>query len=51
MCYLRRGDDDLSVHELLVKLAVLALLVRGCDERVALLLEPFADALLILCGP
>ena len=50
MCYVRRGDDDFSVHELLVKLAVLTLLVRGGDEGVALLLEPFADAQLILRG-
>lgn len=41
-------DDDLGVHELLVELAVLALLVRGRHKRVALVLEPFPDAELVL---
>lgn len=46
---LRGGDDDLGVDQLLVKLGALALLVRGGDEGVALVLEPFADAQLVLC--
>ena len=48
--YVRCGNDDLSVDELLVELGVLALLVGGGDEGVALVLEPFADAELVLCG-
>ena len=47
---LRGGDDDLCVDELLVELGVLALLVRRGDERVALLLDPLADAQLVLSG-
>lgn len=47
---LRSGDDDLCVDELLVELGVLALLVRRGDERVALLLDPLADAQLVLSG-
>ena len=35
---LRSGDDDISVDELLVKLGVLALLVRGSYKSVALVL-------------
>ena len=42
-----RGDDDLGVDELLVKGRVLALLARCRHERVALVLEPFADAELV----
>lgn len=48
--YSRGGDDDLSVDELLVELGVLALLVGGGDEGVALVLEPLADAELVLGG-
>lgn len=44
----RRGDDDLRVHQLLVKLGVLALLVRCGNERVALVLDPLADTELVL---
>lgn len=44
----RRGDDDLRVNQLLVKCGVLALLVRCCDKRVALLLDPLAEAELVL---
>ncbi len=47
---LRGGDDDFGVDELLVKLGVLALLVRGGHEGVALALEPLAQAELILGG-
>ncbi len=47
---LRGGDDDFGVDELLVKLGVLALLVGGGHEGVALVLEPFADAELVLSG-
>lgn len=46
---IRGGDDDLSIDELLVELGALALLVRGGDQGVALVLEPFADAELVLC--
>ena len=42
------GDDDLGVDELLVKGGVLAVLVRGGYEGVALVLEPLADAELVL---
>jgi hypothetical protein len=47
-CDLRRCDNDLSINQLLVELRVLALLVRGRDQGVALILEPFADAQLVL---
>ncbi len=47
---LRSGDDDLGVDELLVKLGVLALLVRGGDKGVSLVLEPLADAELVFGG-
>lgn len=47
---LRSGDDDLGVNHLLLENAVLTLLVGGGDEGVALVLEPFADAELVLCG-
>jgi hypothetical protein len=45
---LRCGDDNFSVNELLVELGVLALLVGGGDQCVSLILEPFADAELVL---
>jgi hypothetical protein len=47
--YIRRGDDDFSIDELLVEFAVLALLIGGRDECVALVFEPFADAQLVFC--
>ena len=47
----RSCDDDLRVRELLVELAVLALLVRGPHQRVALVLEPFPDPELVLRCP
>ena len=47
---IRGSDDDLSVDELLLEDGVLALLVGGRDEGVALLLEPFPDAQLVLGG-
>lgn len=46
----RSGDDDLSVDELLVKGGVLALLVGGGYQGVTLVLEPLADAELVLGG-
>jgi hypothetical protein len=47
MC-IRCGDDNLSIYELLVEFRVLALLVRGGNESVSLVLEPFADTKLVL---
>lgn len=47
---IRSRDDDLGVNQLLVKGRVLALLVAGGHQGVALLLEPFPDAKLVLCG-
>lgn len=44
----RSGNDDLSVDELLVESGVLAFLVRGGDESVTLVLEPLANAKLVL---
>ncbi|KAI6762943.1 hypothetical protein HG530_008923 [Fusarium avenaceum] len=44
----RSGDDDLSILELLVELGTLAVLVGGCDKSVTLVLEPLADAELVL---
>ena len=46
----RCGDDDLCVYKVLVELGVLALLVGGGDELVALLLDPFPDTELVLSG-
>lgn len=45
---LRSGDDDFGVDQLLVKLGVGALLVRGGHQGVALVLEPLANAELVL---
>lgn len=45
---IRSGDDDFGVDELLLKDRVGALLVRGGDQSVALVLEPLADAELVL---
>ena len=47
---LRGGDDNLGVDELLVKDRVLALLAGGGDQSMALVLEPLADAELVLSG-
>jgi hypothetical protein len=44
----RSGDDNLSVNELLVEGRVLALLIRGSNESMSLLLKPFADTELVL---
>ena len=49
-CNIRSRDDDLGVDQLLVKGRVLALLVAGGHQGVALLLEPFPDAKLVLGG-
>lgn len=46
----RSGDDDFGIDELLVELGVLALLVRGGYQSVALVLEPLAEAELVFCG-
>lgn len=46
----RSGDDNFSVDELLVKGGVLALLVGGGYQGVTLVLEPLADAELVLGG-
>ena len=46
----RSGDDNFSVDELLIKGGVLALLVRGGHQGVTLVLEPLADAELVLGG-
>lgn len=47
---LRSGDNDFSVNHLLLEHAALALLVRGSDESVSLVLEPLANTELVLCG-
>lgn len=46
--YVRCGDDDLGVNELLIELGVLALLVRRGDESVPLVLDPFPQTKLVL---
>lgn len=46
----RGGDDDFGVDKLLVKSGVLAVLVRGGDQSVTLLLDPLSQAKLILGG-
>ena len=47
---LRSGDDDLGIDELLVKGRALVVLVGRGHERVARILEPLADAKLVLGG-
>ena len=51
LLHLRCGDDNLGVNELLVKLAVLALLVGGGDKGVTLTLKPFSYTELVLGRP
>lgn len=46
----RSGDDDLGILKLLVKGRVLAVLVAGGDEGVALILKPLANTKLVLDG-
>jgi hypothetical protein len=46
--HVRSGDDDLRIHKLLVKLGVFALLVRCCDQSVALLLNPLPQPKFVL---
>lgn len=48
--YSRSSNDNFSVDQLLVKGGVLALLVGGSHQGVALVLEPLADAELIFGG-
>ena len=48
--FLRCGDDDLGVWDVLVKGRVLALLVRGDNKLVALLLDPLLKTKLVLSG-
>ena len=50
MSFLRCGDDDLGVWDVLVKGRVLALLVRGDNKLVALLLDPLLKTKLVLSG-
>lgn len=45
---LRCGDDDLSIDQMLVKGRVLPFLVRGGDELMALVLDPFPQPELVL---
>lgn len=45
---IRCSDNDFSIDEFLVKLGVLAILVRGGNESMPLVLEPFSDAKLVL---
>ena len=45
---LRSGDDDLGVNELLLENTVLALLVGGRHEGVALVLNPLPNTELVL---
>jgi hypothetical protein len=44
------GDDNLGIDELLIELGTLTVLVRGGDKSVTLVLEPLADAELVLSG-
>lgn len=48
--HVRSGDDDLGIDELLVELGALTVLVGGGNQSVALVLEPLADAELVLGG-
>jgi hypothetical protein len=44
----RGGNDNLGIDELLVKGGVLTVLVGGGDQSVTSILEPLADAELVL---
>ena len=50
MCNSRCGDDDLCINKLLVEFGILPVLVRGCHKGVALVLQPFSNAKLVLRG-
>ena len=47
----RCSDEDVGVDDVFPKLAPASLLVRGGDELVALVGEPFGDPELVLGGP
>ena len=49
--YLRRGDNDLCIHKMLVERRVLALLVGRRDELMTLIFQPFPDSKLVFCSP
>lgn len=46
--YVRRRDDNFGIYQFLVEGRVIAFFVGGSDECVTLLLQPFAEAKLIL---
>ena len=48
--YSRCGDDDLGINQLLIEFGVLPVLVRGGHKGVALVLQPFSNAKLVLRG-
>ena len=48
--YIRSGDDDFGVNQLLLKDRVRTLLVGGGHQSVTLVLEPLANAELVLSG-
>ena len=48
--YSRCGDDDLCINKLLVEFGILPVLVRGGHKGVALVLQPFSNAKLVLRG-
>ena len=48
--YSRGSDDDFCVNEVLVEFRALTFLVRGGDELVTLLLDPFPQAKLVFGG-
>ena len=48
---LRSGDDDLGINQFLIEFGVLALLIGGSNEGMALVLEPFPYPQFILCRP
>ena len=50
MCYSRCGDDDLCINKLLIEFGILSLFVRGGHKGVALVLQPFSNAKLVLRG-
>lgn len=48
--YSRCGDDDFCINKLLIEFGILPVLVRGGYEGVALVLQPFPNAKLVLRG-
>jgi hypothetical protein len=49
MEHVRCRNDNLSINEFLIKFGILAFLVRGRDESMSLIFNPFSNSELVLC--